>query len=52
MLLDTHRDHKDCEGRGAQGDHLDFHTVLELCRNSKGLSSFCDTGRCSSLMSQ
>ena len=30
MLLYVHRDHKDYWGRGAQDDHLDFHTAPEL----------------------
>ena len=28
MLLYVHRDHKDYYGRGAQDDHLGFHTQL------------------------
>ena len=31
MLLHVHRDHKDCQGRGAQDGHLDFHPAPELC---------------------
>ena len=30
MLLYAHRDHKDYYGRGAQDNHLDFHTAPEL----------------------
>ena len=30
VLLYVHRDHKDCQGRGAQDVHLDFHTAPEL----------------------
>ena len=31
MLLYVHRDHKDCQGQGAQDGHLHFHTAPELC---------------------
>ena len=32
VLLYAHRDHKDYLGRGAEDDHLDFHTAPELWR--------------------
>ena len=31
LLLYVRRDHKDYQGRGAQGGHLDIHTAPELC---------------------
>ena len=30
ILLYVHRNYKDCQGRGAQDGHLDFHTAPEL----------------------
>ena len=30
LLLDIHRDHKDYEGQGVQGGHLDFHSSWAL----------------------
>ena len=33
-LFYVHRDHIDYCGRGAQGGHLDFHTVPELCSSA------------------
>ena len=34
VLLYVHSDHKDCQGRGAQDGHLNFHTAPELCRDT------------------